>query len=159
MTWFSVNINKTPYRINVQGDMPLLWVLRDKLQLTGTKYGCGKGLCGSCTVHIEGEAVRTCVYPISELGEKSVTTIEGLDPKNEHPLQVSWIDNDVPQCGYCQAGQIMTAAALLNQTPNPTKNDIIVHMSNNLCRCGTYQRINKAILQTINRTSKTNSGE
>jgi len=125
--------------------MPLLWYIRDELGLLGTKYGCGAALCGACTVHIDGEAVRSCVTPVADAEDRQVTTIEGLHDEGKHPLQVAWIKESVPQCGYCQPGQIMQAAALLSETPSPTDEDIDVAMSGNLCRCGTYPRIRKAI--------------
>jgi aerobic-type carbon monoxide dehydrogenase small subunit (CoxS/CutS family) len=125
--------------------MPLLWVLRDTLGMTGTKFGCGMALCGACTVHIDGQPVRACVTPISSVASKRVTTIEGLSPDRAHPIQQAWIAEDVPQCGYCQSGQIMTAAALLAKTANPTDADIDEAMRNSICRCGTYQQIRKAV--------------
>ncbi|HWB44063.1 MAG TPA: (2Fe-2S)-binding protein [Hyphomicrobiaceae bacterium] len=125
--------------------MPLLWYLRDELAMTGTKFGCGVGLCGACTVHVNGEAMRSCMVQMSETEGKSITTIEGLHPKNEHPVQVAWREVSVPQCGYCQAGQIMQAAALLSKTPAPTDQQILEGMSGNLCRCGCYQRIHAAV--------------
>jgi len=125
--------------------MPLLWVLRDVLGLTGTKFGCGMAQCGACTVHLDGQAVRSCVLPVSAVGERMVTTIEGLSPDGSHPVQKAWVDADVVQCGYCQPGQIMRAAYLLQRTPKPTDADIDEVMSENLCRCGTYQRIRRAI--------------
>ena len=127
------------------GEMPLLWYLRDELGLTGTKFGCGIAACGACTVHLEGEAVRSCQTPVSAAEGMSVTTIEGLDPEGDHPLQKAWRAQAVPQCGYCQTGQIMQAAALLKQTPNPTDEDIDSVMWGNICRCGTYTRIRSAI--------------
>jgi isoquinoline 1-oxidoreductase subunit alpha len=132
---------------DVSPDMPLLWVLRDKLELTGTKFGCGMALCGACTVHINGEPARSCMTAVSKVAGKSVTTIEGLSAAGGglHPVQQAWIEEDVPQCGYCQSGQIMSAVALLAQKPNPTDADIDDFMSGNACRCGTYQRIRKAI--------------
>jgi isoquinoline 1-oxidoreductase alpha subunit len=129
------------------GDMPLLWYLRDSLQLTGTKFGCGSGLCGACTVHVNGAATRSCSAPMKSLEGKEVTTIEGLSANGAHPVQVAWKENNVPQCGYCQSGQIMQAVALLKQKPNPTDRDIEAGMQGNICRCGTYQRIRKAIKQ------------
>jgi len=125
--------------------MPLLWVLRDTLGMEGTKYGCGMSLCGACTVHIDGQPVRSCVTPISQVAGRSVTTIEGLSPDRSHPCQLAWMDLDVPQCGYCQSGQIMTAAALIAKTGNPTDADIDEAMRNNICRCGTYDGIRRAI--------------
>jgi len=131
--------------LDADGDMPLLWALRDIVGLTGTKYGCGMALCGACTVHLEGMAVRSCVTPLSAASGKRVTTIEGLSPDNSHPVQRAWIELDVPQCGYCQSGQIMSAAALLAQTAQPTDAEIDTAMAGNICRCGTYQRIRAAI--------------
>ena len=125
--------------------MPLLWALRDLLGLTGTKYGCGIGACGACTVHLNGQAVRSCITSIGDVGDQEITTIEGLSPDGAHPVQRAWIANNVPQCGYCQAGQIMQAAALLKDTPKPTDQQITDAMSGNLCRCGTYQRLRAAI--------------
>lgn len=127
--------------------MPLLWFLRDELQLTGTKYGCGGGFCGACTVHINGQATRSCLMPMKAVAGKAVTTIEGLSPKGDHPLQKAWTACNVPQCGYCQSGQIMQAAAMLKKTPKPTDKDIDQNMAGNICRCGTYQRIRLAIKQ------------
>lgn len=129
----------------VDPSMPLLWVLRDRLGLTGTKFGCGQGLCGSCTVHLDGEPTRACVTSLSLVGDREVTTIEGLSPDGEHPVQKAWRDHGVPQCGYCQSGQMMTAAALLARKPDPDDADIDGAMVGNLCRCGTYQRIRAAI--------------
>ena len=133
------------HRIDVEPEMPLLWVLRDVIGLTGTKYACGISLCGACTVHVDGEAVRSCVMPVSAAVGKRITTIEGLSADSSHPVQRAWIELDVPQCGYCQSGQIMAAAALLAKTPKPTDADIDRAMSGVLCRCGTYQRIRAAI--------------
>ena len=134
---------------NFEGDpaMPLLWYLRDELKMTGTKFGCGMALCGACTVHLDGAAVRSCSTPMSAAAGKSVITIEGLDAKGQHPLQVAWREQGVPQCGYCQSGQIMQAAALLKEKPRPTDQDIEAGMSGNICRCGTYNRIKAAIKQ------------
>jgi len=140
-----ININGKDTEIDVDGDTPLLWVLRDTLGLTGTKFGCGMALCGACTVHLDGAAIRSCVTPVSAVGGKKVTTIEGLSTDSSHPVQKAWIELDVPQCGYCQSGQIMSAAALLAQTPQPSDADIDAAMSGNICRCGTYQRIRAAI--------------
>jgi isoquinoline 1-oxidoreductase subunit alpha len=145
MSKYTININGNIKTVSVASDTPLLWVLRDNLSLVGTKFGCGIGQCGACTVHIDGEPSRSCQTPISTLGNRKVTTIEGLDPKGEHPLQKAWQELDVPQCGYCQAGQIMTAAALLKKTPKPSDADIDKALTGNLCRCGTYLRIRKGI--------------
>ena len=138
-------LNGKAQTVDVSPDMPLLWVLRDTLNMTGTKFGCGMALCGACTVHINGEATRSCVTPISSVGGKKITTIEGLSADGSHPVQRAWIAEDVPQCGYCQSGQIMSAVALLKKKPKPTDADIDDAMSGNICRCGTYQRIRKAI--------------
>jgi len=138
-------VNNETRQVEVDVDMPLLWVLRDVLHLTGTKYGCGEGLCGACTVHINGEPVRSCLLSVSNASGREITTIEGLSSHHSHPVQQAWISENVPQCGYCQAGQIMSAAALLARNPNPTDDDIDKAMSGNLCRCGTYLRIRKAI--------------
>ncbi len=141
----SVTVNGTVHRLDVSPDTPLLWVLRDTLGLTGTKYGCGIAQCGACTVHVDGEPTRACVTPISTLAGRNILTIEGLSKSGEHPVQQAWFELDVVQCGYCQSGQIMTAAALLAKTPNPTDAQINEAMSGVLCRCGTYQRIRAAI--------------
>ena len=141
----SLTVNGKAYTVEVSSDTPLLWVLRDTLGLTGTKYGCGIGLCGSCTVHLDGEVTQSCALPVSAAAGREITTIEGLSPNGDHPLQQAWIDEQVPQCGYCQPGQIMTAAALLAENPNPSDADIDVAMAGVLCRCGTYQRIRRAI--------------
>ena len=141
----SLTINQKAYQVDVSPDMPLLWVLRDVVNLVGTKYGCGVAQCGACVVHLNGEAVRSCVTKVSRAVGKKVTTIEGLSPNNNHPLQKAWQEVDVPQCGYCQSGQLMSAAVLLKEKPNPTDDDIDAAMSGNLCRCGTYLRIRKAI--------------
>jgi len=138
-------LNGKATTVNVDPQMPLLWVLRDTLNLTGTKFGCGMALCGACTVHINGEASRSCILPVSSVEGKKITTIEGLSADGSHPVQKAWIEEDVPQCGYCQTGQIMSAVALLAKKPNPTDVEIDDAMSGNLCRCGTYQRIRKAI--------------
>jgi len=138
-------LNGKPQTVDVSPDMPLLWVLRDTLNMTGTKFGCGVALCGACTVHINGEATRSCITQISTVSGKKVTTIEGLSSDGSHPVQKAWIEEDVPQCGYCQSGQIMSAVALLSKKPKPTDADIDDFMSGNICRCGTYQRIRKAI--------------
>jgi aerobic-type carbon monoxide dehydrogenase small subunit (CoxS/CutS family) len=141
----TLNINGKDAQVDVDADTPLLWVLRDTLNLTGTKYGCGMALCGACTVHLEGAAIRSCVTPVSAIGTKKITTIEGLSADRSHPVQQAWIELDVPQCGYCQSGQIMSAAALLAQTPLPSDGQIDAAMAGNICRCGTYQRIRAAI--------------
>lgn len=141
----TLNVNGKDMQVDVDPDTPLLWVLRDTLGLTGTKYGCGMALCGACTVHLNGEPTRSCVTPVGAVGEQKVTTIEGLSPDRSHPVQQAWIELDVPQCGYCQSGQIMSAVALLAKNPKPTDADIDAAMSGNLCRCGTYQRIRAAI--------------
>ena len=140
-----LTVNGEPRRFEGEADMPLLWYLRDELALTGAKYGCGKGLCGSCTVHLNGEAVRSCVVTVAAAQGGDVTTIEGLAPSGEHPLQIAWTEHDVPQCGYCQAGQIMQAASLLASNPSPSDEQIANAMNGVVCRCGTYQRIEKAI--------------
>ncbi|HYX68434.1 MAG TPA: (2Fe-2S)-binding protein [Terriglobales bacterium] len=145
MARYSLSVNGKLKQVEAPADMPLLWVLRDLLNLTGTKFGCGLGLCGACTVNLDGEAARACQTPVSAVGKKKVLTIEGLSADNSHPLQRAWIAEQVPQCGYCQPGQIMQAAALLNQKPNPTDDDIDSEMAGNLCRCGMYGRIRKAI--------------
>ncbi len=140
-----LNVNGRDLQADVEPDTPLLWVLRDTLGLTGTKFGCGMALCGACTVHLNGAPVRSCVTPVTAVGDQKVTTIEGLSPNHRHPVQQAWLELDVPQCGYCQSGQIMSAAALLAQKPKPTDQDIDDAMSGNLCRCGTYQRVRAAI--------------
>jgi len=141
----SLTVNGKPYTVDVPADMPLLWVIRDVIGLTGTKFGCGLSQCGACTVHLEGNAVRSCSTPASLAAGKKVTTIEGLSPNAPHALQVAWIAEQVPQCGYCQSGQIMSAAALLAKTPKPSDAQIDAAMQGNICRCGTYQRIHRAI--------------
>jgi isoquinoline 1-oxidoreductase subunit alpha len=150
----SFTLNGKSQSVDVDPQMPLLWVLRDTLNMTGTKFGCGMALCGACTVHVNGEATRSCITPISAVAGKKITTIEGLSEEGNHPVQQAWIEIDVPQCGYCQCGQIMSAAALLTKKPNPTDADIDDFMSGNICRCGTYQRIRKA----IHRAAEINSG-
>jgi isoquinoline 1-oxidoreductase subunit alpha len=141
----SIKINDQVVEVDAQGDTPLLWVLRDHLAMTGTKFGCGMALCGACTVHIDGAATRSCVLPLSAVGARSITTIEGLSKDRSHALQRAWLEIDVPQCGYCQSGQIMSAAALLEANRRPSDADIDAAMSGNICRCGTYARIRKAI--------------
>ena len=152
---FDLRVNGRQHTVDVAPDTPLLWVLRDTLGLTGTKFGCGVAQCGACTVHIDGAATRACVTPMSAIAKAAnVTTIEGLSPTGSHPLQQAWVDEDVPQCGYCQAGQIMSAAALLARNPNPSDADIDRAMHGNLCRCGTYARIRAA----IHRAARSNHG-
>jgi isoquinoline 1-oxidoreductase subunit alpha len=142
---YKLTVNGQSTTVDAPADMPLLWVLRDLLKLNGTKYGCGIGQCGACTVHLNGKAVRSCLTPVSAAANQPIMTIEGLSPDGMHPLQVAWEQTDVPQCGYCQAGQIMAAAALLAKTPKPTDKDIDTAMNGNLCRCGTYLRIRAAV--------------
>ncbi len=139
------NVNGKRVSVNAEPDTPLLWAIREHLKLTGTKYGCGAGLCGACTVHVNGEAVRSCQTQLSEVDGATVTTIEGLSPDAGHPLQKAWVAEQVPQCGYCQSGQIMKAAELLEHNPKPSRDQIIAHMNGNICRCGTYTRIIAAI--------------
>lgn len=141
-------INGKNENLDLDPEMPLLWALRDEVGLTGTKFGCGRGLCGACTIHLDGEAIRACVTPVSEAQGKKITTIEGLSEKGDHPLQKCWVEMGVPQCGFCQAGQIMNAAAFLNQTKKPNDSQIAEAMEGNLCRCGTYNRIKDAIKKT-----------
>ena len=145
MPVYNIKVNGESRSVEVDADTPLLWVLRDGLGLVGTKYGCGIAQCGACTIHIDGNATRSCSYPIANLENKNITTIEGLDKEAKHPLQEAWREHDVPQCGYCQAGQIMSAAALLKENKKPSAEEIDQHMHGNLCRCGTYTRIKKAI--------------
>ncbi len=145
MALFKINVNGSQRSVDVAPDMPLLWVLRDELELTGSKYGCGIGSCGACTVLVDGAEQQSCQISISQLGSKKVTTIEGLSKDGNHPLQKAWVEHDVPQCGYCQAGQIMAGAALLKKNPHPTDADIDDVFQGHICRCGTYQRIREAI--------------
>ena len=145
MAEFNVTINGEKHRLELDPNTPLLWVLRDHLNLPGTKYGCGVGQCGSCTVHFNGSAVRSCQIPISSVADNEITTIEGLSENGDHPVQKAWLEHDVPQCGYCQAGQIMSAAALLKNNPSPSDEEIENGMNGNICRCGTYTRIKAAI--------------
>ena len=145
MAKFTLNINNQQQEVDVAPDTPLLWVLRDHLDLKGTKYGCGIAQCGACTVHVDGNAMRSCSLPISSLKDQKITTIEGLSEKGTHPVQKAWLEHDVAQCGYCQSGQIMSAASLLNQNSNPTDEEIVGAMNGNICRCGTYTRIKAAI--------------
>jgi isoquinoline 1-oxidoreductase alpha subunit len=138
-------LNGTEMEVAAEGDTPLLWVIRETAGLTGTKFGCGQGLCGACTVHVDGQAVRSCQTPVADVEGAEITTIEGLDPAGQHPLQKAWVEMQVPQCGYCQSGQIMQAAQLLAENPKPSRDEIVAHMGGNLCRCMTYDRIVKAI--------------
>ena len=150
---FNLTVNGTTHEVDVDPDTPLLWVLREELDLTGTKYGCGIAACGACTVHVDGVAQRSCVFPIEGVGTSAITTIEGLSPDRSHPVQQAWLEIDVPQCGYCQPGQIMAAAALLEDEPDPT-DDFIKTAMTNLCRCGTYPRI----LQAVKRAAAIKAG-
>ena len=145
MAIFDLNINGAKRTVDVDPSTPILWVLRDHLELVGTKYGCGIAQCGACTIHLNGTAVRACQLPVSTIGASEITTIEGLSENTDHPVQQAWVEHDVPQCGYCQAGQIMSAAALLKSNPNPSDDEISASMNGNICRCGTYTRIKKAI--------------
>ncbi|NIM93562.1 MAG: 2Fe-2S iron-sulfur cluster binding domain-containing protein [Anaerolineales bacterium] len=149
MTEITLSVNGAEYLINIDPSIPLLWVLRDELGLTGTKYSCGIGQCGTCTVHVDGEARQSCMVPASSIEGMEITTIEGLSAGGKHPLQVAWVKEHVSQCGYCQPGQLMTAAALLDRNPHPSDEDIIEEMSGVLCRCGTYQRIRNAIKRVV----------
>ena len=149
MASYSLNINGKTLQVNADPSTPILWVLRDHLNLVGTKYGCGIAACGACTIHLDGSAVRSCQLPVSSVGEKAITTIEGLSESGDHPVHQAWLEHDVPQCGYCQAGQIMSAAALLEVTPNPSDAEIDSAMNGNICRCGTYTRIKAAIKTAI----------
>lgn len=148
---YTLSINGKKHDVTASEDMPLLWVIRDLLDMKGTKFGCGQALCGACTVHLDGDAVRSCSLPVSEVGNGKVTTIEGLSEDGSHPLQKAWVEHVVPQCGYCQSGQIMNAAALLIKNPSPSDSDIEAAMEGNLCRCGTYNRI-KAAIQTASQS-------
>ncbi|MTI39161.1 (2Fe-2S)-binding protein [Fulvivirga lutimaris] len=150
MAQYTITINGKAQQVEAAPDTPMLWVLRDHLDLVGTKFGCGIGQCGACTIHFNGVATRSCQIPISAVGENPVVTIEGLSKEADHPVQKAWIEHDVPQCGYCQSGQIMSAASLLKQNPNPTDQEIENGMSGNICRCGTYTRIKKAIKTAAN---------
>jgi isoquinoline 1-oxidoreductase alpha subunit len=149
MAKINLTVNQKVYAIDVDPTMPLLWVIRDFVGLTGTKYGCGIAQCGACTVHLDGKAVRSCSIPVSSVVNKNITTIEGLSADGKHPLQIAWQEEDVPQCGYCQAGQIMTAAMLLDQHPDPTDEEIVAAMKGNICRCGTYNSIQAAIKRSV----------
>jgi isoquinoline 1-oxidoreductase subunit alpha len=145
MATFSLNVNGKKQEVDVDPSTPVLWVLRDHLNLVGTKFGCGMAQCGACTIHLDGTATRSCMLPVSSVGDQQVTTIEGLSEKGDHPVQKAWLEHDVPQCGYCQAGQIMSAAALLKENPNPSDEQIETAMNGNICRCGTYVRIIAAV--------------
>lgn len=142
---YTLNVNGQSRSVNVDDDTPLLWVLRDELNLVGTKYGCGIAQCGACTVHVDGQATRSCALPVSSLEDVKITTIEGLSDAGDHPVQKAWLEHDVPQCGYCQAGQMMSASSLLSNNPNPSDEEIEAAMNGNICRCGTYVRIKDAI--------------
>lgn len=149
MALFNLTINGKKQEVDVSPDTPMLWVLRDHLDLTGTKYGCGIAQCGACTIHVNGVATRSCQLPVASVGNNPITTIEGLSEKGDHPVQLAWLEHDVSQCGYCQAGQIMSAAALLKSNPNPTDEQIENAMNGNICRCGTYTRIKAAIKTAV----------
>ena len=150
MALFTINVDGDTHNVEVDPDTPILWVLRDHLNLVGTKFGCGVAQCGACTIHLNGNATRACQLQVSMVGENEITTIEGLSKNGEHPVQQAWIEEDVVQCGYCQAGQIMSAVSLLNRKPNPSDQEIEMGMSGNLCRCATYTRIKKAIKRASN---------
>ncbi|HSP06341.1 MAG TPA: (2Fe-2S)-binding protein [Acidobacteriota bacterium] len=146
---FTLTVNGRERKIEADPDMPLLWALRDMMELRGTKFGCGMGLCGACTIHLDGVPTRACITAVSSVGAQKVTTIEGLSPDGRHPVQQAWMEEDVPQCGYCQAGQMMTAAYLVAQRPDSTDEQIVQAMSGNLCRCGTYHRIRRAVRRAM----------
>ena len=150
MAQFELNVNGKTHELNVDPSTPILWVLRDHLKLVGTKYGCGIAQCGACTVHLNGVAVRSCQLPVSSVGNNQLTTIEGLSEKGDHPVQQAWLEHDVPQCGYCQSGQVMSASALLEANTNPSDEEIESAMNGNICRCGTYTRIKAAIKTAAN---------
>ena len=154
MANYDLNVNGQSLQVDVLPDTPVLWVLRDHLDLVGTKFGCGIAQCGACTVHLDGVAIRSCSVPVSAVGDKAITTIEGLSENGDHPLQEAWIEHDVPQCGYCQAGQIMNAAAFLKRNANPTDEEIENAMNGNICRCGTYVRIRAAIKDAAGKMSE-----
>lgn len=147
----NLTINNKSISLDVDDDMPLLYVIRDELSLTGTKFGCGAGQCGACTVHLDGQAIRSCITPISAVSNKHITTIEGLSERGDHKIQIAWQQHKVPQCGYCQSGQMMSAASLLAQNPSPSDEEINNHMQGNICRCGTYKRIKQAIHTAANK--------
>ena len=152
MAEFNLKINGKNHKVDVDPSTPILWVLRDHLQLVGTKFGCGIAQCGACTIHVDGSATRSCQIPVSAIGKNEVTTIEGLSEKGDHPVQRAWLEHDVPQCGYCQAGQIMTASALLKSNPSPSDTEIEEAMNGNICRCGTYTRIKAAVKTAANQS-------
>ena len=152
MPVYSLNINGKVQKVDVASDTPLLWVLRDNLRLLGTKFGCGVGSCGACTIHLNGNATRACLLTVSSIGSGKITTIEGLSAKGDHPLQLAWDEVDVPQCGYCQTGQIMTAAAFLKKNPKPTLEQVETAMNGNLCRCAAYHRIREAVIVASQKT-------
>ena len=154
MATFNIKVNGKSQQVDVAPDTPVLWVLRDHLKLVGTKYGCGVAMCGACTVHLDGEAIRSCQTPVSSVEGKSITTIEGLSEKGDHPVQEAWLEHDVAQCGYCQAGQIMSASALLESNPSPSDQEIETAMNGNICRCGTYTRIKQAIKTAATNTNR-----
>ena len=145
MASYTINVNGKQHQVDVDSDTPILWVLRDHLKLVGTKFGCGIAQCGACTIHANGNAIRSCSLPISAVNDMKLTTIEGLSENGDHPVQEAWLEHDVPQCGYCQAGQIMSASAFLERNPNPSEEEIAQAMNGNICRCGTYVRINQAV--------------
>ncbi|MCP9234884.1 (2Fe-2S)-binding protein [Lewinella sp. JB7] len=153
MATYTITVNGTARSVEAEPEMPLLWVLRDELGLVGTKYGCGIGACGACTVHLDGAAIRSCSLPIGQVDGAAVTTIEGLSENGDHPVQLAWLEHDVPQCGYCQAGQMMSAASLLSNSPSPDDAEISASMSGNICRCGTYTRIHAAVKTAANKMS------
>lgn len=152
MANYNLQINGKRHQVDVDDDTPLLWVLRDHLGMVGTKYSCGIAQCGACTVHVNDEAVKSCILPVSAVGDDKITTIEGLSANGDHPVQKAWEEIDVAQCGYCQAGQIMTAAAFLKKSPNPSEEDVVEAMNGNICRCGTYHRIKEAVLLASSKT-------
>jgi isoquinoline 1-oxidoreductase subunit alpha len=149
MATFNLTVNGKKQTVEVDATTPVLWVLRDHLNLVGTKFGCGMAQCGACTIHVNGSATRSCMLPVSSVGDQEITTIEGLSKAGDHPVQKAWLEHDVPQCGYCQAGQIMSAAALLKENPNPTDEQIETAMNGNICRCGTYVRIKAAVKTAV----------
>ena len=153
MSTFKLKVNNKSYEVDVSGDTPILWVLRDHLNLLGTKFGCGIGQCGACTIHLNGEPARSCSMPISSVADKTITTIEGVSENGDHPVQLAWKEIDVPQCGYCQAGQIMTATAFLEKNPNPNNEEIREAMHGNICRCASYNRIEKAVAKAATANS------